>query len=141
MANNTGKQILEEGPKNVVVKLTGVADTSNIVWAPAIQLSDFLNNDKVFGTFVGFRVMEVDYSSGPNMVTRLEWQSNSPQLICAVAQSEWLDLRKIGGAAPDRTISGYNGAINLVTQGFVPGTVEAFTVILKLAKLYSQTGL
>lgn len=137
MANNLSKQILEEGPRNAVVELAGVVDSSNVSWAPAVSLSDFLNNDRGFGTLVGLRVLEISYSSGPNMVTRLEWQSGSPQLIAAVAQSETLDFKKVGGKVPDRNISGYNGAINLVTQGFVPGTVEAFTMLLILAKLYA----
>lgn len=141
MANNLSKQILEDGPRNVVVKLAGVLDTSNVIWTPAISLSDLQNNDPIFGTLVGLRVMSVDYSSGPGLVTRLEWQSGSPQLIGAYSMSEDTNYSKGGGFVPNRQIAGYNGAINLVTQGYVAGGVQGFTLVVRLAKIYSQTGL
>lgn len=135
MANSSSKQIIEEGPRNAIVKLAGVLDTSDMILAPAISLADFLNND-VRVTLVGLRVDTVDYSSGPRLVTTLEWNSNTPQLIMAFAQSDELEMKESGGAIPDMNLSGYDGSINLRTRGYSAGDVEAFTVFLKLVKLY-----
>jgi len=44
-----------------------------------------------------------------------------------------------GGFIPDTTRAGYTGDVNLVTAGYVPGTVANFTIILELVKLYSPT--
>ncbi len=135
MANSTSKQILEEGPRNAVVKLTGVLDSSNLDWVPAIALADFGNND-VRMTLIGLRVDELDYSSGPNLVTFIEWNGGTPQLIAGFAQSDDLKFRSSGGLIPNMQSSGYDGSINLRTKGFIGGNYETFTVLLKLVKLY-----
>lgn len=135
MANSFTKQIIEEGPRNAIVKVAAIIDTSDIMLAPAVALADFLNNDTRL-TLVGLRMDFIDYSSGPNIVTLVEWNSNSPQLIAAFAQSDELDMRVVGGACPDQTISGYDGGVNIKTKGFIPGNIEAFTVILRMVKLY-----
>lgn len=135
MANSLNKQILEEGPRNAVVKLAGILDTSNVSWAPAVSLSDFINND-VRLTLIGLRIDWLDYSSGPVLVTSVEWNSATPQLIAAFAQSDELDFKHSSGLVPDTTLSGYDGAINVKTKGFVPGNYEAFTILLKMIKIY-----
>lgn len=117
------------------MKIAAVIDTSDIAIAPAVALLDFLNNDTRL-TLVGLRMDFIDYSSGPNIVTLVEWNSNSPQLIAAFAQSDELDMRVVGGAVPDQTLSGYDGSVNVKTKGFIAGNIEAFTVILRMVKLY-----
>jgi hypothetical protein len=37
----------------------------------------------------------------------------------------------------DRTVSGYEGSINLATKGFIAGTPYGFTVALRMRKMYS----
>lgn len=135
MANSLSKQIVEEGPRNAIVKLAGVLDSSNVILTPAVSLSDFTNND-VRQNFVGLRIDFIDYSSGPQLVTSLEWNSANPQLIAGFAQSDELDFKTSGGIIPDMTRSAYDGAINLRTVGFVPGNYATYTIVLKMVKLY-----
>lgn len=140
MANSMSKQILEDGRRNAVVKLAGVLDTSDVVLTPAVSLSDFSNNDLMFGKLVGFRINEIDYSAGPGLVVYIEYNSGSPQLIASFAQSDELDFDRYGGQFPNRQIAGYDGGINLRTKGFPAGGNQAYTLIIEMEKIYSQTG-
>jgi hypothetical protein len=136
MSNVLDKQILEEGPRNAVVKLTGVLDTSNMSEVPAIRLADFVNNDANAGTLVGLRVDAVMYSMGMNIDLLLSWNGATPQQIMPLAGRGKIDVTGDGGMLPNQLNSGYDGSINLYSTGYVPGTVQNFTVLLRLIKLY-----
>ena len=136
MSNILDKQILEEGPRNAVVKLTGVLDSSNMTEAPAIRLSDFINNDAAAGTLIGLRVDAVMYSMGMNIDLLLSWNGATPQQIMPLAGRGKIDVTGDGGMIPNMLNSGYDGSINLYSTGFVPGTVQNFTILLRLVKLY-----
>lgn len=136
MANSTSKQIMEEGWRNAVVKLTGVLDTSDVNLTPAIQLSEFTNND-TRQTLVGFEVAKIEYSVGvDDLNVLLSYQSNSPEQLANLAGSGKLCPERGSYISPNREISGYTGNINLQTRGYVPGTVRSYTVILHMIKLY-----
>lgn len=130
------KQVLEEGSRNAVVRLTGAlaVGESKIRW---IELDDFLNNDLLAGQLVGLRVDRINYSIGEGLQIQLEWDGATPQLIAGIAGFGKLDFKFGGGLQPDRLRTGYNGAINVRTTGFPPGTVQNFTLELHFVKLYS----
>lgn len=139
MANVLEHQIVEDGWRNAVVKLTGVLDTSDASETPAVALADFTNNDKGAGTLVGFRVDRLDFAVGDGLEVQLLWESSNPQMIVAIAGRGKIDHWLHGGWQPDRTRANYSGNINLTTTGFGlqgPGT-QNFTVTLELIKLYS----
>lgn len=129
------KQILEEGPRNAVVKLTGVVQDGDVHLAPAIALSDFSNND-IKMTLVGLRVDAIMYSMGQVLDAVLSWKANTPQQIAPLAKSGKIDVTGDGGFLPDQLRSGYDGGINLDTSNFSPGTTQNYTILLRLVKLY-----
>ena len=137
MANVLERQITEEGPRNAVVKLTGVLATSDISEVPAIALTDFSNNEKGVN-LVGLRVDLLEYSIGNGVEILLEWNSAIPQQIFPLAGRGRIYSYNYGGFVPDQTRSGYTGGINLKTTGYsgVAGTVQNFTIVLELVKLY-----
>ena len=143
MANALDIQITEEGPRNAVVKLTGVLDSSNISETPAISLLDFTDNDER-AKLVGFRVDLIEYVIGPGIEVQLEWNGLVPQQIFPLAGRGRISAFNYGGFLPDRTRAGYDGAINLKTRNFTAGVddlnqpiVQNFTVVLELVKLYT----
>ena len=136
MANVLARQILEEGPRNAVVKLTGVLTNSDMSETPAIKLADFGNNDAQAGTLVGLRVDAVIYSMGLGIDLLLAWNGASPQQIMPLAGRGKIDATGDGGMLPNMLLSGYDGSINLYSTGYVPGTTQNFTVLLRLVKLY-----
>ncbi len=137
-------QVTEEGPRNAIVKLTGILDTSNIVEDPAIELKDFLANENDRLVLSGFRVDLIEYVIGQGIEVILEWDSSTPQQIFALAGRGRIYGTNYGGFIPDKTKTGYTGNINLRTKNFVPGidgegnpTVQNFTIVLELVKLYT----
>lgn len=135
MSNVVEKQILEEGPRNAVVKVTGVLDTSDVNLISFIKLSDFSNNDSR-QNLVGLRFDAVNYSLGVQIDLLLSWNGNSPQQITPLSRSGKIDVAGEGGALPDQNRSGYDGSINIKSSGYPAGTVQNFTLILHFVKLY-----
>lgn len=140
MANSLEQQIVSEGPRNVIVKLTGILDTSDITQLPAINISSFTTNEpRTMGVLSGFRVDSVEWSMSKDLEVQLFWDSNTPQQILPLAGRGEICATKYGGLCPDQTKSGYSGNINLVTNGYVGGSVQNFSIVLELVKLYKQS--
>lgn len=130
------KQIQEEGWRNAVVRLTGALamGENEISW---IKLSDFSNNDPIAGKLVGLRMDCVNYSIGNGMQLQLEWAGDTPQQITDIAGRGCVEAEFGGGLIPNRNNSGYDGSISVRTSGFPPGTVQNFTLVLSMVKLYA----
>lgn len=137
MANSLDVKVIEDGRRNAVVKIVGVADTANIVQTPAITLSQFLNNDSGNVVFNGLRLVSAEYAITNGLGVLFEWNGNTKQTMVALADSGSFDGRRDGGYPPDRKASGYDGAINLSTKGFFAGNTYVFTVVLRMNKMYS----
>jgi hypothetical protein len=136
VANLLDKQIIEEGPRNAVVKLTGVLKDSDVPYGQlGVDLSDFINNDTGV-RLTGLRVDAIIYALGPSLNAVLAWNGNSPQTIAPLARSGKLDATGDGGFLPDQNRSGFNGGIGMSTSGFPPGSTQDFTIFLRLIKLY-----
>ena len=132
------RQILEEGPRNAVVKLTGILDSSDISESPAISVSDFKNNETFpVGKLIGLRVDHLAYSIGDGIEIQLSWNGTFPQQMMPVAGRGKIDVTSDGGFVPDMTKPGYDGSINLITTGWNPSAAaQNFTILLRLVKLY-----
>jgi hypothetical protein len=136
MANSIDYQVTEEGPRNAVVKLTGYLDTSNVSELPAIALAQFVNNDTRL-RLNGLRVDLLEWAISGGIEVQLAWHSNSPQQMFPLSGRGRINSTNYGGFIPDRTRSGYTGDIDLITTGYVPGTIQNFSVVLEFVKLYS----
>lgn len=136
MANQVEKQIIEEGPRNAVVKVTGVLDTSDINLVSFISATDFSNNDAHGLRLVGFRLDAVIYSVGQVLDIILAWNGSVPQLIVPLARSGKIDATADGGFVPDQTKGGYDGSINISSKQFPAGTTQVFSLLIRLVKLY-----
>ena len=135
MANQVEKQIVEEGPRNAIVKVSGVLDTVDINLVSYIRPSDFSNN-AVGLVLIGFRVDTVLYSMGQALDMTLSWNGAVPQLIVPLARSGRISAMEEGGFVPDATRGGYDGSLNVKSTGFIPDTVQNFTLVIHLVKLY-----
>lgn len=135
--NKVDIQITQDGPRNAVVKLTGVLDSSDVSELPAISLLDFTSNeDTRFGALVGLRVDLIEYSIGQGIEIQLAWNGTIPQQIMPLAGRGKFATFNYGGFHPDMTRAGYDGSINLTSTGYTVGTTQNFTIILELVKLY-----
>jgi len=137
MANVLDRQIVESGPVNAVVKLTGVLDTADVSLAPAVELTDF--DDTFPGrSLSGFRVMKVDYSIADGLQVLIAWDGTPAQQIAAVSGRGKVDACHYGGFRPDEDVTNYSGSINLSTAGYVADTTQNFTVVLTLKKIWAN---
>jgi hypothetical protein len=134
--NSLDIKVVEDGRRNAIVRIIGVADTANITQTPAISLSQFTNNDPGV-TFNGLRLVEADFAVTNQLSVLLEWNGNTKQAMAALTASGEFRLRRHGGYGPDRTASGYDGNINLRTIGYVPGNAYTFEVMLRMTKMYA----
>ena len=141
MANTNTKRIVADGPRNAVVELMGVLDTSAATFAvtPAIDISvDFTNNDSGL-TLVGLRVDEIQYSISDGVTVRLFWDATTDQLIAALAGHDKICAGAGNGLQPDRTAAGYTGDIDLTVNNITvaAGTpIQVYTLLLYMTKLY-----
>ena len=137
MANQIEKLIVEEGPRNAIVRIAAVLDTKDITTEGVsfIKLSDFLNND-TRQVLTGLRVDEVIYSLGQTIDVVLSWNGSVPQLILPLARSGRVDAWSDGGFVPDKTRDGYDGSINIKTTGYPAGSIQNLTLLIRLIKLY-----
>ena len=75
-------------------------------------------------------------SNGIEML--LEWNSLSPQQITPIAGRGRIHAAGYGGMIPNSSKTGYDGNINLKSSGFTVGTVQNFSIMLELVKLYKN---
>lgn len=136
MANSLDVRVVEDGRRNAVMRIIGVADTNDFVVTPAIRLSQFTNND-VGVTFDGLRFVEVDFAVTNMFSVLLDWNGNTIQPMMAIADGGNFSGRRHCGYGPDRKASGYDGNINLRTRGYVGGNTYVFTILLRMTKMYS----
>ncbi len=135
MPNVLDLKVLVDGPRNAVVRLAGVLDTSDMAKAPILALADCLSNDQR-NTLTGFRVDEVLCSASGNIQVALWWDATVPQLIGAFsAGADEICFKESGGLHPNSDAVGYTGTISAQTYGWA-APVQSFTMVLKLTKLY-----
>lgn len=137
MANVLERQILIDGWRNAVVQFVGAIDTADPVVVPALALSEFVNNDAQL-VLQGLRLKNVTWSLGAGLELTLEWNAADPQKIVELSRTGSLDACHYGGIDPDLLRPGYDGAINLRTRSFAPGTTAGYTVVAEFVKMYRR---
>lgn len=131
MANSFTTQILEEGPRNAVVKLTGVLDTSNLASTVAVDPANF-NMSGTGQTPTQFRIDEIEYSISDQLEVQLLWDATAPVVIVAMAGREDIGSKKYGGLQ-NNAGAGKTGKISVQTTGWASG-IQIFTIVLRLVK-------
>jgi len=127
MANALALQTLEDGPRNAVIKVTLVNDTSNtaatVIADPALltPISNQLN------------VAEIQYNVQDGWYVTLFWQATTPKVMVTLAGRGSFPVgRNFGGFQNDST-TGKTGRITLTTTGYTSGTMVA-TLVLNVIK-------
>jgi len=131
MANSFTTQILEEGPRNVAVKLVGVLDTSNLSSTAALAMSS-INQGGYGPTPTAVKIEHIEYQIGSPLSVQLLWNATADVVAVALVGSGFSNLKKLGGLT-NNAGSGKTGTINILTTGYSSGTA-VFTIILRLTK-------
>jgi len=131
MANSFTTQILEEGPRNVAVKLVGVLDTSNLSSTAALAMSS-INQGGYGPTPTAVKIEHIEYQIGSPLSVQLLWNATADVVAVALVGSGFSNLKKLGGLT-NNAGAGKTGTINILTTGYSSGTA-VFTIILRLTK-------
>ena len=127
MANSLIIQNLIDGPRNVVVKVTGVLDTSDQANTPIVVPASFA---PVPSTFL---IQYLDYSISDQLEVQLLWDATADVVIMPLAGRGRMGFCEFGGLK-NNAGAGVTGAINLQTTGWTSG-IQIFTVILEMIKV------
>jgi len=127
MANTVTTQTLLDGPRNLVILLTGVLDTSNEARTIKVDVSSY---DPV-PTKV--RVDKIQYSIAGALQVLLDWDATTDVTFAVLSGQGEIEACKFGGLQ-NNAGAGVTGDIYLTTLGYSAGTVS-YTVLLEMTKV------
>jgi hypothetical protein len=132
MANVVNTQILVDGARNAVVKITGVLDTGNVSSTVVVDPASFTPKP------TSFRIDHLDYSISDPLEVRLQWDASTPIDILPIAGRGRMSFWNFGGLQ-DNGGAGVTGKINLLTSGYNSTTLGTsplvFSVVLEMVKI------
>ena len=128
MANVVATQILVDGARNAVVKVTGILDTSDVSMVAVVTPADFTPLP------TGFRIDRVTYAVEQGLAVRLWWDASTDLLIHTFTQSETGCWEFFGGLT-NNAGTGVTGKINLDTEGWASMAIYNFTLTIEMSKI------
>ena len=137
MANSVNIQTILDGPRNVVVKVEGILDTSDqasmtLVDPAALGYMDGQNRVKA----KHLRLYTLTYSVEDGLEVRLAWDATTPVRLGQLTGRGKQCFRHFEGI-PDNSGAGSTGKVLLSTEGWSAGKILSFTVIAEFAKVQS----
>ena len=134
MANSVNTQIILDGPRNAIVKIDGILDSSDYAATAVVttstmwgwDTSGLLRSAKV-------RIYKIHYSIEDTLEVRLYWDATTPQRILELTGRGHMDFRDFSGLT-NNAVAGVTGNILLATEGWATGKILSFTVVLELIK-------
>jgi hypothetical protein len=131
MANAFTTQILEEGPRNVVIKLVGILDTSDLAPTLAVDVSALTcNGTRPAPTQV--RIDTLEYDMSDQLCVQVLWDATADVVAAALSGRGEYYGKKFSGLQ-NNAGAGKTGDILVKTTGWAAGT-QVFTLILEMVK-------
>jgi len=131
MTNSVTTQILEEGPRNVIIKVAGVLDTSDYALTETILMSA-LNQGGIGPTPTQIRIDHIDYSISDQLEVQMWWGATTDVIIMPIAGRGRMTFWNFGGLV-NNAGAGTTGNIKFKTTGWTSG-IQVFSVILECVK-------
>lgn len=126
MANVISTQILEDGERNAVVKITGIIDTSDVSATTVVDVTSYSPVP------TQFRIDHINFAISGNMIVRLLWDASTDVDILPVNGRGKMHFNSYGGLN-NNAGAGKTGNIQLMTNNWTSGT-QVFSIILELVK-------
>jgi hypothetical protein len=137
MANSVVVQIIQEGQRNAIVKITGELDTSDVAVNTILPMS-LLNQSGTGATPTSVRIDHIDYSIGQQIEVVLDWHATTNVPILPIAGRGKMTFLSFGGLQNNAGV-GKNGAIDIWTTGYASG-IQVFSIVLELVKQGAYLG-
>jgi len=126
MANVLTTQTIVDGPRNLVVKVTGTLDTSDLA------LTTIVTPSSTFRAPPLVQLMHIDYSMTDQLEIQLQWQGTPNTPLMPLAGRGRMSFVDFGGL-PDNATSP-TGNIQMLTTGWASG-IQVFTLVLEMVKI------
>lgn len=134
MANQISTQILVDGPRNLVVRLTGVLDTADVTATSLVTLANLSAVDTAGSAPTRLIVDKISYNVEAGLAVNLAWDATTDVTFASLVNSgDDLEFKKFGGLY-NTEASGVTGAIMYSTQGWSAGATLSFNVVLEMRK-------
>jgi len=131
MANSVTYQVLEEGPRNIIVKVAGVLDTSDYSLNTFISAASS-NQGGLGPTPTQIRIDHIDYSISDQLEVQLWWDATTDVIIMPLAGRGRMSFWNFGGLV-NNAGAGKTGDILIKTTGYTSG-IQVFSVVLECVK-------
>ena len=134
MADTVTSQVMEDGPRNLVMKFTGVSDGTGESAVAKVDISALAGRWAGGAVPSALRVDKIEYSTS-GMGVNMLWDATTDVLIAAVPadRSDTLCFRDVGGIQ-NNSGTGKTGDIVFTTVGHTSG--DTYTIILHMVKKY-----
>src|SRR5229473_6673731 len=125
MANVTTIQTIIDGPRNLVVKVTGTLDTSDL------PLTTIVTPSATFLAPPLMQLMYIDYAMTDQLEIQIQWQGTPNTPLMPLAGRGRMCFTDFGGI-PDNATSP-TGNIQIISTGWASG-IQVFTLVLEMVK-------
>jgi hypothetical protein len=134
MANSVNIQLVQDGPRNCVVKVEGILDTSDLASQTLVDPSTLTGMDNT-GTIKALDLIidRVQFSVEDTLEVRLAWDATTPTRI-AEFQGRGTEKYERFGGLYNNSGAGRTGKILISTQGWAAAAILSFTLLLTLKK-------
>lgn len=138
MANQVTTQVLVDGPRNTVIKVAAILDTSDLASMTIVDPALLVGTDNTGALKAAtFRILGINFDIQDALAVNLFWDATTPVLISSLtgrgaAPPSWATY---GGLTNNAALAGKTGKITMTTRGWV-GTLS-FNLLIELVKVQS----
>ena len=134
MANSVNYQTIQDGPRNVVVKIEGILDTSDLASTVAVDPSLLAGMDNTgLVKALDLIVDRIQFSVEDTLEVRLAWDATTPTRMVELQGRGTEKYERFGGLY-NNSGAGRTGKILISTEGWAAAKILSFTIILTLKK-------
>ncbi len=121
MANALSIVSIQDGPRNVIIKLTGILDTSDVSVATLVDPATLSKIGTVEGVATRLALCQVKYNIEDTLAVYLYWDATTDVLILPLEGRGKIDFET---PINNTEASGVTGIVNYATQGYASGTLS-----------------
>ena len=133
MANVVTTQLLADGPRNTIVKIVGILDTSDVGYTTLVDPATLSAIDGWGNKARQLRINKIIFNVEDGLDVRLFWDATVPESIDTLVGRGNNDMAAFGGLN-NNAGAGKTGKIGYSTQGWNTGLTLEFTLVLEMVK-------
>lgn len=133
MANSVTTQVILDGPRNYVLKVSMLLDTSDVSITDLITPSGLSSLGDINGACSRVSIERIVYDVEDTLTVNLYWDATADVPIARLVGRGEIDQTKFGGM-PNNAGAGITGKVQYDTQGWSASAVLAATFTIHAIK-------